>query len=89
MAYCRRPVRAEAWQIPLLGHAAKEVAPPWVIDRMKIGEIYVNAFGGLSYQDTKGNRNMYSLPGDYIVLTEFDRVEFYSPSDFPRYHHPE
>lgn len=81
MIYQRKPTLAHAWKVPPWGEAAAEPVPDWLACRMASGELRVNAVGGLTVQYVWGTRGCG--PGDYVILTERDEIEFCSANDFP------
>jgi hypothetical protein len=76
--YERKATLVRAWKVPLWGHVADEPAPHWLTSRMNLGEVRVNARGGLTAQYVYGTRGCNA--GDYIVLTEEDEIDF-CPAD--------
>lgn len=79
--YQHKPTLARAWKVPPWGQTAEEPVPDWLSRRMASAEVRVNATGGLTAQYVWGTRGCG--PGDYIILTETDEIEFCASGDFP------
>lgn len=78
--YQRKPLLVQAFQVPAWGSKSETDIPAWLADRMNAGEVRVNHVGGLTANDLWGQRGC--APGDYILLTELDTIDFCSGADF-------
>jgi hypothetical protein len=70
-----------AWRIPDAGRAADEVPPPWIVERLQSRDLIVNRFGGLTRQRPLSTEICFA--GDYVILNQFDEIEFCRKELFP------
>ena len=75
--YQRNDILVQAWHVPNWGTPAAAPMPRWLVDRMIDNDIEVSELGGLTHA-VAGT----CLPGDYILLTENDEIEFCSAAAF-------
>jgi len=73
------PPTTGTWQLPVLGQAASEAAPAWIVDRMLSGEIVLNGLGGFTVQGVDTARSC--VAGDIVRLMPDDTLVFERPED--------
>lgn len=76
----RKATLVQAFKVPAWGTVSETAIPTWLADRMAAGEVRINHVGGLTASDLWGQRGC--CPGDYIMLTELDTIDFCSGADF-------
>lgn len=64
-----------AWQLPVLGKAAAEPVPAWLVERLQSGYLTVNSLGGLTVRDPDDHRSC--VAGQSVELTADNRIEFH------------
>jgi len=63
------------WQLPVLGRAADEPVPSWLVERLQSGYLAVNSLGGFTVRDPDDLRSC--VAGQSVGLTADDRVVFH------------
>jgi hypothetical protein len=69
-----------AFVVPQLGQPAAETPPSWLIRRIQDGELSINRLGGLDTRTPWGVQSC--APGDIVLLTDQDTIQFANPSEF-------
>jgi hypothetical protein len=80
--YQSRSKLAHAWKLPKWGLAAEDEVPKWLVMRMQSGELELNSLGGFTVATQWGLATCAA--GDFVILTEDDRIEFCRPEHFDR-----
>lgn len=73
----------QVFKFPRFGQVADQVPPKWLVSRLQSGELVVNAFGGVTIRNRWGHQQCAA--GDYVVLTDHNRIEFASEEDLAHF----
>jgi hypothetical protein len=77
-----RNILVEAFKLPLWGHVADEVPPPWLVRGLQSEELVINRLGGLTMNTPHGVQSCTA--GDIIVLFADGSLGFETPETLER-----